>query len=136
MQDGWAAASIITFILIITDFVSGVAAAASKGDISSQAMRGGLWHKFAYVLIMFTAAVVDEMCTHIDIGISAPVFIPVCTGICFIEVTSTLENCMTLNPRIKSSKILENFRVFNEDDNEKSVDHTSEKEHNNDHESH
>lgn len=136
MQDGWADASIITFILVIIDFVSGVAAAASKGDVSSRAMRCGLWHKFAYVLIMFTAAVVDEMCTHIDIGISAPIFIPVCTGICFIEVTSTLENCMELNPKIKSSKILEKFRVFNEDDNEKSVDNTSEKEHSNEHESH
>lgn len=136
MQDGWADASIITFILIIIDFVSGVAAAASRGDVSSQAMRGGLWHKFAYVLIMFTAAVVDEMCTHIDIGISAPIFIPVCTGICFIEVTSTLENCMKLNPEIKSSKILEKFRVFNEDKNEKNVDNTSEKEHDNEHESH
>lgn len=136
MQDGWADASIITFILIIIDFVSGVAAAASKGDVSSQAMRGGLWHKFAYVLIMFTAAVVDEMCAHIDIGISAPIFIPVCTGICFIEVTSTLENCMKLNPEIKSSKILERFRVFNEDKNEKNVDNTSQKEHNNEHESH
>lgn len=136
MQDGWADASIITFILIIIDFVSGVAAAAAKGDISSKAMRSGLWHKFAYVLIMVTAAVVDEMCTHVDIGISAPVFIPVCTGICFIEVTSTLENCMELNPKIRSSKILGSFRVFNEDDNEKYVDHTSEKEHNNEHESH
>lgn len=136
MQDGWTHASIVTFILIIIDFVSGVAAAASKGDVSSQAMRGGLWHKFAYVLIMFTAAVVDEMCTHIDIGISAPIFIPVCIGICFIEVTSTLENCMELNPKIKSSKILEIFRVFNEDDNEKSVDNTSQKEHNNEHENH
>ena len=136
MQDGWADASIITFILIIIDFVSGVAAAASKGDVSSQAMRGGLWHKFAYVLIMFTAAVVDEMCTHIDIGISAPIFIPVCTGICFIEVTSTLENCMKLNPKIKSSKILEKFRVFNENDDEKYVDNTSEKEHSNEHEDH
>ena len=136
MQDGWADASIITFILIIIDFVSGVAAAASKGDVSSQAMRGGLWHKFAYVLIMFTAAVVEEMCTHIDIGISAPIFIPVCTGICFIEVTSTLENCMKLNPKIKSSKILEKFRVFNEDENEKSVDNTSEKERSNEHENH
>lgn len=136
MQDGWADASIITFILIVIDFVSGVAAAASKGDVSSQAMRRGLWHKFAYVLIMFTAAVVDEMCTHIDIGISAPIFIPVCTGICFIEVTSTLENCMELNPKIKSSKILEKFRVFNEYDNEKSVDNTSEKEHSNEHEDH
>ena len=136
MQNGWTDASIITFILIIIDFVSGVAAAASKGDVSSQAMRGGLWHKFAYVLIMVTAAVVDEMCTHIDIGISAPIFIPVCTGICFIEVTSTLENCMKLNPKIKSSKILEKFRVFNEDDNEKYVDNTSQKEHNNEHENH
>lgn len=136
MQGGWADASIITFILIIIDFVSGVAAAASKGDVSSQAMRGGLWHKFAYVLIMVTAAVVDEMCTHIDIGISAPIFIPVCTGICFIEVTSTLENCVTLNPKIKSSKILEKFRVFNEDDNEKYVDNTSQKEHSNEHEDH
>ena len=136
MQDGWADASIITFILIIIDFVSGVAAAASKGDVSSQAMRGGLWHKFAYVLIMFTAAVVDEMCTHVDIGISAPIFIPVCTGICFIEVTSTLENCMQLNPKIKSLKILEKFRVFNEDDNEKYVDDTSEEEYSNEHESH
>ena len=136
MQDGWADASIITFILIIIDFVSGVAAAASKGDVSSQAMRGGLWHKFAYVLIMFTAAVVDEMCTHIDIGISAPIFIPVCTGICFIEVTSTLENCTELNPKIKSLKILEKFRVFNEGENEKSVDNTSEKERSNEHENH
>lgn len=137
MQDGWTYASIITFILIIIDFVSGVAAAASKGEVSSQAMRGGLLHKFAYVLIMFTAAVVDEMCTHIDIGINAPIFIPVCTGICFIEVTSTLENCIQLNPKIKSSKILEKLRVFNEDENEKSVDNTSEKkEHSNEHENH
>lgn len=137
MQEGWADASAITLILIVVDFISGVSAAAAKGDISSGAMRSGLWHKFAYVLIMFTAAVVDEMCTHIGIGISAPIFIPVCTGICFIETTSTLENCMELNPKIKSSKILEKFRVFNEDKNEKSVNNTGKKEHNNnEHESH
>lgn len=136
MQDGWADASAITLILIVVDFISGVAAAASRGDVSSKVMRGGLWHKFAYVLIMFTAAVVDEMCTHIDIGISAPIFIPVCIGICFIEVTSTLENCVELNPKIKSSKILEKFRVFNDDNKEKSVNNTGKKEHNNEHESH
>lgn len=136
MQEGWTDASAITLMLIVIDFISGVSAAAAKGNISSRAMRGGLWHKFAYILIMFTAAVVDEMCTRIDIGISAPIFIPVCIGICFIETTSTLENCMALNPKIKSSKILEKFRVFNDDNKGKSVDNTSKKEKNNEHESH
>lgn len=111
-------AFIVTMILIVIDFISGVSAAAKNGELSSKAMRSGLWHKFAYMLVIGASATMDYATKHMGIGISMPIFVPVCIAICLTEITSTIENCIKLNPDIKNEKIISIFNKFEQNNND------------------
>lgn len=117
MQTEWLDAFIVTMILIVIDFISGVSAAAKNGELSSKAMRNGLWHKFAYMLVIGASATMDYATKHMEIGVSMPIFIPVCIAICLTEITSTIENCIKLNPDIKNEKIISIFNKFEQGNN-------------------
>lgn len=111
-------AFIVTMILVVIDFISGVSAAAKNGELSSKAMRSGLWHKFAYMLVIGASATMDYATKHMGIGISMPIFVPVCIAICLTEITSTIENCIKLNPDIKNEKIISIFNKFEQNNND------------------
>lgn len=117
MYTGWLDAFIVTMILIVIDFISGVSAAAKNGELSSKEMRIGLWHKFAYMLVIGASATMDYATKHMEIGISMPIFVPVCVAICLTEITSTIENCIKLNPDIKNEKIVSIFNKFEQNNN-------------------
>lgn len=117
MHTEWLDAFIVTMILIVIDFISGVSAAAKNGELSSKAMRNGLWHKFAYMLVIGASATMDYATKHLEMGISMPIFIPVCIAICLTEITSTIENCIKLNPDIKNEKIISIFNKFEQNNN-------------------
>ena len=117
MHTEWLDAFIVTMILIVIDFISGVSAAAKNGKLSSKAMRNGMWHKFAYILVIGASATMDYATKHLEMGISMPIFIPVCIAICLTEITSTIENCIKLNPDIKNEKIISIFNKFEQNNN-------------------
>lgn len=101
----------IVFLLILIDYVTGVVNAIIYSELSSEKMRKGLGHKFAYLAIICVALIVEYGSDYINLGIKLPVFVPVCAGICLIEITSIVENCAKINPDLKSSNILNIFNI-------------------------
>lgn len=109
----------IVFLLVLIDYVTGVVNAIMHGELSSEKMRQGLGHKFAYLAIICVALIVEYGSDYIDLGIELPVFIPVCAGVCLIEITSIMENCVKINPELNDSKILSIFNIKREGNNDK-----------------
>lgn len=101
----------IVFLLVLMDYVTGVVNAIMHGKLSSEEMRQGLGHKFAYLAMICVALIVEYGSDYINLGIKLPVFIPVCAGICLIEITSIMENCVKINPKLSDSNILNIFNI-------------------------
>lgn len=101
----------IVFLLTLIDYITGVVNAIMRGELSSEKMRRGLGHKFTYLAIICVALIVEYGSDYINLGIELPVFIPVCTGICLIEITSIMENCAKINPELSNSNILNIFNI-------------------------
>lgn len=109
----------IVFLLALIDYITGVVNAIMHGELSSEKMRQGLGHKFAYFAVITAALIVEYGSDYINLGIELPVFIPVCVSVCLIEITSIMENCVKINPELSSSNILNIFNVNRKADNEK-----------------
>ena len=109
----------IVFLLVLIDYITGVVNAIMHGELSSKTMRQGLGHKFAYLAIICVALIVEYGSDYINLGIALPVFIPVCVGICLIEITSLMENCIKINPDLKDSNILNIFNIDRKEDDGK-----------------
>lgn len=107
----------IVFLLALIDYVTGVVNVIMHGKLSSEKMRRGLGHKFAYLAMICAALIVEYGSDYIDLGIELPVFIPVCAGICLIEITSITENCMKINPELANSNILNIFNINKNENN-------------------
>ena len=109
----------IVFLLVLIDYITGVIDAIMHGKLSSEKMREGLGHKFAHLAIICVALIVEYGSDYINLGIELPVFIPVCVGICLIEITSIVENCAKINPDLKGSNILNIFNIERKGNNGK-----------------
>lgn len=109
----------IVFLLALIDYVTGVVNAIMHGELSSERMRQGLGHKFAYLAIICVALIIEYGSDYIGLGIELPVFMPVCAGICPIEITSIMENCIKINPKLSGSNILNIFKVDKKESNGK-----------------
>lgn len=109
----------IVFLLVLIDYVTGVVDAIMHGELSSEKMRQGLGHKFAYLAIICVALIIEYGSGYINLGIELPIFIPVCTGICLIEITSIMENCVKINPELSGSNILDIFKFDKKESNDK-----------------
>lgn len=106
----------ITAILIIMDYGTGVANAIMHHQISSGKMRNGLWHKFAYIVVICTAILIEWGAQWLDLGFDLPLVAPVLISIALIEITSILENCVKINPELKAYKVL---NIFSKSQDEK-----------------
>lgn len=100
---------IITAAFIVMDYGTGVANAIMHNQVNSKEMRDGLWHKFSYVIVISTAFLIEYGELWLELGFNLPVVTPVLASICLIEVTSILENCIKINPELKSNKVLNTF---------------------------
>lgn len=106
----------IVFLLVLIDYVTGVVNAIMHGELSSGKMREGLGHKFTYLAIICVALIVEYGSYYIDLGVEPPVFIPVCVGICLIEITSIMENCVKINPELADAPFMQ---IFTQNTNDK-----------------
>lgn len=104
----------ITAIFIIMDYVTGVANAIMHNQMSSEKMRNGLWHKFAYIVVICTAILIEWGTQWLDLGFDLPLVAPVLVSIALIEITSILENCVKINPELKTYKVLSIFNKTQE----------------------
>lgn len=102
----------IVFLLVLIDYVTGVVNAIMVGELSSERMRQGLAHKFTYLAVICVSLIVEYGSDYINLGIELPVFLPVCAGICLIEITSIVENCIKINPKLSDSNILNIFNIY------------------------
>lgn len=106
----------ITAIFIIMDYGTGVANAIMHNQVSSEKMRNGLWHKFAYIVVICTAVLIEWGTQWLDLGFELPLVAPVLVSIALIEITSILENCVKINPELKAYKVL---NIFGKNQDEK-----------------
>lgn len=103
----WCAIAVTFFI--ITDYVTGVAKAIMQSNLSSQKMREGLGHKFAYFILVLVSWFIDEVGSHVDLGLPVSVFVCTIGGICLIELTSILENITAINPELADAPFMQIF---------------------------
>ena len=101
----------IVFSLVLIDYITGIVNAIMHSELSSKRMRQGLGHKFSYLATICVAVIIEYGSDYINLGIELPVFMPVCAGVCLIEITSIMENCAKINPELSKSNILNIFKV-------------------------
>lgn len=101
---------VIVGVFIILDIISGVSQAIANHDLSSEKLREGAWHKFAYVLIMALAFVIEQSMGYVDIGYSVPILPVVSVYLVGTEIISIIENIVKLNPALDGSAIWKYFR--------------------------
>lgn len=105
--DVWCTIAVTFFI--VTDYVTGVAKAIIQDNLSSKKMREGLGHKFAYFMLVLVAWFIDMINMHIDLGLPVSVFVCTVGGISLIELTSILENIVTINPELADAPFMQIF---------------------------
>lgn len=105
--DVWCVFAVIFFIIV--DYVTGIAKAILNDTLSSQKMRQGLWHKFAYLMLTLVAYFIDMINLHVDLGLPVSVFICTVGGISLIELTSILENITAINPELADAPFMQTF---------------------------
>lgn len=107
-------------LFILLDIVSGYAQAIANHCIDSTKMRKGFWHKFAIILVLVMADIIDAglnmgMGT---MGVTAPIFEVACGYVVVMEMTSILENVKMLNPELAGSKLLKLFNAHDSNSND------------------
>ena len=104
---------VATFIAL--DFLTGLTKAFKEKNYNSTIMREGLFHKLGSVLAVAFGVLVDYAQTFIDIGVTVPVAISVCTYVILMECGSIVENIGVINPDLVPDKIKPFFGKLNEE---------------------
>ena len=109
------AAVAVACLLIVLDYASGLLKACKNHDLNSTAMREGLYHKGAYVLVLVLAEIIDHAQHYIALGFDIPLLVPVAIYIAMTEIVSILENLAEINPELGDSKLLSFFKTKTQD---------------------
>ena len=91
---------LVTFALVVLDFVTGTAAAFCTNSYNSSKMREGLMHKFSYLLVIVFALLADWLLVRVGIEQELGDF---------TEVFSFIENVVRINPELAKAPF---FRYF------------------------
>lgn len=92
--------------LVLLDYISGFAKAVYLRSVSSSKMRDGLFHKFAYVLIVALSILLEYAQTKANLGINTPLVGIVSGYIIWIEGVSFAENVSALNLQIAKTRAI------------------------------
>ena len=100
-------------ILIFSDLIFGMLAAAINHDFSSTKIREGLAHKCSEFVFLVIADVVDALISvgiELPFGIGdGPALLAICVAIIVMEIASLLEIAVRINPKLADSPV---FRVL------------------------
>lgn len=106
-------------LLILLDWVFGVANAIAHHEFSSSKMREGIGHKCSELGFCLVGVVIDgTIIGGVDLGYSAPCFTAICVYIALMEIGSLLEIFSRMNPELADSpifKLLQQNRQVIED---------------------
>ena len=111
--DIWALIAVLFFVT--TDYITGIVKAIMANNLSSKKMREGLGHKFAYLVLIVVAYMIDTIGAHVDLGLPVHVYLITVGGICLIELTSIIENITEINPELKDVPFMQIFSTTNTD---------------------
>lgn len=118
MDKSEIAALCVVGVMIVTDYATGLLKACMQHDLSSTKMREGLYHKACYIVIMFTAEVIEHAQQVIDLGFAVPIVIPAAVYITITEISSIIENLGQINPELQGTRLLDLFRSTQTPDKE------------------
>ena len=110
---------VIPLVLNILDIVTGFTAAVANQNVSSSAMREGLFNKLGFILALILAALLQYASGLLDLGVEIPTLAAVAVFIILTEAVSILENIAEMNPALANNGF---FKIF------ESVIHSGEKE--------
>lgn len=110
MEQAEIATLCVTLGLIVLDYLTGLAKAFKAGNVSSEKMREGLWHKSAYVVVLVLAEIIEHAQAYMALGFEVPLVVPAAVYIALTEIASILENLTEINPELKDSKVLGLFK--------------------------
>ena len=94
---------------VALDIVSGFSAAAYNREVSSQVMRKGIFHKFAYAIIVSLATLSDYGADYLELGMPVDMTPFIIAYLCGMEVVSTLENVAKMLPDEKGFETIKDF---------------------------
>lgn len=100
---------VITACFIAFDLITGVIKSLKNKEYTSSKMREGLFHKCGSILCVVFGVMVDYAQSFIDIGVSVPVALSICTYIVIMEIGSIIENIGAINPDIIPEKLTQYF---------------------------
>lgn len=101
----------VTIAFIALDFLTGMIYAIAEKNFSSTKMREGLFHKSGLILCVALATLIDYAQAYLDLGVSVPVTMAVCSYICLMEIASIIENVCKINPDIMPDKLIGLFGI-------------------------
>lgn len=96
---------LITGLFVLLDMVTGLIKAFKEKKYTSSIMREGLFHKAGSVLIVCFGVLVDYAQSYLELGVTVPVAMAMCTYIILMEIGSIIENVCIINPQILPEKI-------------------------------
>lgn len=97
-------AVVAVLVLILCDWVFGIANAIMHHEFDSEKMRQGLYHKCAEIGLLLVGLIADgALLGGFDLGYTAPMFTAFCAYICVMEVGSLMETFALMNPELGNS---------------------------------
>ena len=117
MEDCWYL-FVIPLVFNILDIATGFTAAIANQNVSSSAMREGLFHKLGFIFALILAALLQYASGLLDLGTEIPTLGAVAVFVILTEAVSILENIAEMNPALANNGF---FKIF------ESVIHSGEK---------
>lgn len=101
---GWLGWLVVAWVACMAlDWLSGSAAAASKGEWASSVARAGVWHKAGMIVVVLVAALTDAVLSMavanlpgLNMNYSAAVLLVVLVWYIFTELGSIAENATAM----------------------------------------
>lgn len=110
---------VIPLVFNILDIITGFTAAVANQNVSSSAMREGLFHKLGFIFALILSALLQYASGLLDLGVEIPTLGAVAVFVVLTEAVSILENIAEMNPALANNGF---FKIF------ESVIHSGEKE--------
>ena len=89
---------IIPAMFILFDVISGILKAAYEGNVSSYAMRKGMFNKLGEILALMLGKLVEYASLQYQLGFSIPLYTAIAAYLILMETLSILENISAMNP--------------------------------------
>lgn len=96
---------VLSGAFILFDLLTGIVKALKNKEFTSTIMREGLYHKAGSILCILLGLMVDKAQEFVDLGVSIPVTLAICSYIILMETGSIIENVCEINPEIMPDKL-------------------------------